>query len=154
MPEIFINCSVPTEVSEEDFDLLSGLCFSLDKNGYLRCKSSGEFRDKYIQQIVGERMGLPKSDMVDHKDMNPLNNKRDNLRSATFEQNQMNQGVQVNNKLGLKGVHFDERSGKFIAQIQVNKKHTRLGEFDDPFEAHEAYCQAAKRYFGEFANSG
>jgi len=89
---------------------------------------------------------------VDHKNRNGLDNTRSNLRVATPTQNQANRKVQKNNKLGLKGVHAERN--KFRAAIRVNGIYHNLGAFDTPEEAHAAYCEAAREYHGEFANSG
>ena len=47
-----------------------------------------------------------------------------------------------NNKLGILGVSV--KKGRFIAQIQVNKKGIHLGSFDTADEAHEAYLHAKR----------
>jgi hypothetical protein len=51
-------------------------------------------------------------------------------------------------------VTFDKHKGRWLAQIQFNWKNHFLGYFDTPEEAHKAYCAAAVRFAGEFANFG
>jgi len=57
-------------------------------------------------------------------------------------------------KSGFKGVCLSSLHGKWMAQIQVDKKKIHLGLFDDPAEAHSAYVEAAIRLHGEYANDG
>ena len=90
--------------------------------------------------------------IVDHKDMNPTNNKFENLRLATPTQSVQNRGVQRNNLSSLKGVKRT-KDGKFYAMINVDKKARYLGSFDDKELAHDAYVRAAKKHFGEFARA-
>jgi hypothetical protein len=91
---------------------------------------------------------------VDHKDGNGVNNKFKNLRSATTPQNRANSRKSVKNTSGFKGVSFYVGRGKWVAEIQFNGKRKRLGYFDTPEEAHKAYCVAADKVHGEFANYG
>ena len=101
--------------------------------------------------ILTRKMGreLLQTEEVDHIDNNPLNNTRDNLRVAIGWQNKANSTVNRNNKLGVKGV---SRSGnRFVARISIAHTQIYLGTFDSIEQAHEAYCNAAKHYFGEFA---
>lgn len=103
------------------------------------------------REILERALGRPltENEDVDHRDLNPLNNQRDNLRLATRSQNCANKHVQPNNKLRLKGVY--QRGNKYRAQIQVRGQKIMLGTFDTPEEAHAEYCKAAQEYFGEFA---
>lgn len=112
----------------------------------------GRTTEKLHRVILERALGrnLKTSEHVDHIDNNPLNNTRANLRVATHAQNQANAGVSKNNKLGFKGVHILP-SGRYRAAITVNKKLRHLGVYDTPEDAHQAYMEAAKHYFGEFA---
>lgn len=94
---------------------------------------------------------LTQFDRVDHKDTNPLNNTRDNLRLCTRSQNTANTGLTATNTSGYKGVHFDKKAGKWRATIMLNKKLYRLGYFESPEEGHKAYREKAIELFGEFA---
>lgn len=109
---------------------------------------------EYLHRLVLSRMLgrdlLPTED-VDHTNMNPLDNRRENLRLATRSQNLANTKTRSNNTSGFKGVYFDKTKQKWRAIITVNKEIKRLGRFDTPEEAHAAYCEAAKHYYGEFA---
>jgi len=100
-----------------------------------------------LQRVLGRKL-LP-SEIVDHKDGNPLNNRRDNLRLATKVDNQRNSRKPKNNTSGYKGVY--KHAGRWVAMIRTNENKKHLGRFDTPEEAYEAYCEAAKKYHGEFA---
>lgn len=120
-------------------------------NGYITIKLHQKAYQAHILAwiyVYGESPHL----LLDHVDRNGLNNKIDNLRSATVSQNCANKAHY--NKHGLKGIGFDKRHGKWYANIQINKKQTRLGTFKTKEEAHEAYMKAAKNIHGEFASDG
>lgn len=88
---------------------------------------------------------------VDHWDGNGLNNQKKNLRRANFSQNQANSRRPKNNKSGFKGVCWNKRLGKWIAQIGVRRRVTHIGVFEDKKDAARAYDQAAEKAFGRFS---
>lgn len=51
----------------------------------------------------------------------------------------------------FKGVCWVEKRGKWLAQIQREGDHRRLGYFDDEIAAAEAYDEASRELFGEHA---
>lgn len=89
---------------------------------------------------------------VDHKDGNTLNNTRRNLRPSTKAENGRNR--KGHGLSGFKGVYLRSDTGRFAAQIKVNRKTKNLGSFNSAEEAHMAYSEAAKRMHGEFCNTG
>lgn len=102
--------------------------------------------------IAGRLLGreLVKGEMVDHVDNDPLNNRRVNLRVCSNTENVRNCSISKNNTSGYKGV-YKNAQGHWFAQIMVNRKSIWLGIHGTPEEAHDAYCVAAVKYFGEFA---
>lgn len=92
--------------------------------------------------------------LVDHRNHNTLDNRRENLRVCTSAQNLWNQGKRKKNTSGYKGVSWNRNSKKWIACIGVNRKSIYLGAFPSAHEAGMAYADAARLYHGEFANSG
>ena len=91
-------------------------------------------------------------EVVDCIDGDYLNTKIENLREINRSQTQYGRKVQTNNSSGYKGVYAKKNQWK--AQITQHKKSIYLGLFDSPEEAHKAYCRAAKKLHGEFANFG
>lgn len=94
--------------------------------------------------------------MMDHANRDSLDDRIENLRLATPTQNVANQKLRKTSLSGFKGVRLDKnvRSKPWMARIGVNRKRIYLGNFSTPEEAHEAYMEAARKYFGEFACSG
>lgn len=90
----------------------------------------------------------------DHENHDTLDNRDSNLRIATRQQNAANCIRRRNNSTGFKGVSFDKRAGKWLSVIRVARKRIYLGSFPIPEDAHAAYCEAAKKHFGEFACKG
>lgn len=90
--------------------------------------------------------------LVDHIDMNPGNNRWDNLRQATKSENMRNRGRQKNNTTGAKGVHRAE-SGKFVVEVWLDRKKHYIGRFNTMSEAKAAYEKAAAEIHGEFSRT-
>lgn len=89
--------------------------------------------------------------MIDHKNGDGLDNRRDNLRLVTKSQNMMNMATTVASKSGYKGVSWHKYANKWRAYIVKNYRQINLGLFDDKLDAVRAYNQAAKIYHGEYA---
>lgn len=89
---------------------------------------------------------------IDHINGNRADNRLSNLREATPGQNAHNAKARSTNKSGLKGVSLHR--GRWHARIVVDYKMIILGYFPTKEAAHAAYCVAAKKYHGEFANNG
>jgi hypothetical protein len=94
---------------------------------------------------------LGRREHVDHVDGNTLNNTRANLRIATPTQSHWNSRKRSNNTSGYKGVSWDKRAKVWAATFKINGRCIHLGCFDTPGKAHAAYCEAARKYAGEFA---
>ena len=151
MKYLYTTCGTQFQVSDEDEIFLAGFTWKLQTKGYVQV-ASGKCKNQLIHRIIAERMGLDFPNLIDHKDRNPLNNQRDNLRPATYSQNAMNSKISKRNTSGLKGVYWDKQKQKWVAQITINGKQIRLGFFDIKEEAHQVYCEAVTKHFGEFAN--
>lgn len=95
-------------------------------------------------------VNAPDNMIVDHIDHNTLNNQTDNLRVCTVAQNQYNRKINKNNPTGYKGVKPHGRG--YMARIRIDGKEIYLGIWDTPEQAARVYDEAAKKYFGEFAN--
>ena len=86
---------------------------------------------------------------IDHIDGNPSNNRIENLREATVQENGQNRKLNINNCSGYQGVTFSKSTNKWQSQIKANGSYKYLGVFITAEEAHEAY-KMAKREFHQF----
>ncbi len=111
---------------------------------------SGKVHDIQMHRLL---MGEPDNMDIDHVDGDGLNNRRNNLRLATKSENGRNRGANVTNTSGFKGVSWHKAAGRWLAQITVKRKNKYLGLYNTPEEAHAAYCDASKKYHGEFGRS-
>jgi hypothetical protein len=91
--------------------------------------------------------------IIDHIDMDGLNNSIKNLREATRSQNQWNSPIRKNNKSGYKGVSFCSRLKKWRAVIGCDKVEMTIGYFQTPELASAAYNAKAKELHGEYART-
>jgi len=101
-------------------------------------------------EILGKMDGM----IIDHKNGNGLDNRRENIRHATNTQNNANTRLYKTSTTGMKGVHFSKKCPRnpYRALISLgSKKKKFLGHFPTKEAAHEAYCAAAKQLHGEFA---
>lgn len=127
----------------EDVELVKHYKWCLNGNGYVRSNKAG-----YLHRFLMN----PSEDMVvDHISHNTLDNRKDNLRICTLQQNNWNMNVRDTNTSGHTGVCFDNRRNKWFAQIFVNGKYNFLGYYENKQDAINTRKQAEILYFGEYA---
>lgn len=85
---------------------------------------------------------------IDHINNIKSDNSWSNLRESTRSENERNQGIQKNNKLGIKGV--SKRGNRFTASVKSNKQYYYIGNFKTAKEAAEAYQSFTKKLHGDF----
>ena len=102
----------------------------------------------YLHRIIaGAAPGME----VDHINGDTSDNRRANLRIATHQQNLANQRKQQGRTSQYKGVSWDRKRSKWVAQIKFNRQGRYLGVYTKEEDAARAYDTAARHYFGEFA---
>ena len=117
---------------------------NLSKNG--KCKT---FK---IHRLVGNAFleNPENKPFIDHIDENKANNNVKNLRWATQKENQYNQGKQINNTSGFKGVCFHKHKNKYQVIIKINGKAKHLGYYETAEEGSRVYEKKAKEIHREF----
>jgi hypothetical protein len=95
--------------------------------------------------------GTPPDKITDHKNLRRLDNRGCNLRPCNSEENGSNCGLRKNNISGLKGVHWNDKKQRWIAQLTINKKRVCLGHFKNKTDAAKMFDTAATKHKGEFA---
>ena len=111
-------------------------------SGYIECRVYYANKPFLIQ---GHRLvwflhyGALPINSIDHIDGNRTNNKIDNLRDVTHQQNMWN-------RTNAKGYAFDKYKKKFCAHIGINRKKKHLGFFNTEQEARNAYLKAKEIY--------
>lgn len=133
----------------DDFKLIKDYCWCevVDKDsGYRELKAY----DINIKKLI-HMHHLFGFENYDHIDRNPLNNRRNNLRFATLEDNNRNRNIFKNNTSGIMGVNWDSNRSKWRSRIYLDKKRLELGFFVNKQDAIHARLRAEAKYYGEFA---
>jgi hypothetical protein len=121
---------------------------SVDGKGYLHVNVEGKF--VRLHKLIYFLFHKTVPQEVDHKDRDRRNNRIDNLRGATRQQNSGNIGMFKHNTSGFKGVVYIKGKNKWDARIKINGKQVYLGRRSTPEEASQLYEAAARQHFGEF----
>ncbi len=141
-------------IDQEDLDLIVGKTIYLSggrpDNKYVAFNKNGN--PQLLHKLIAERMGL--IGVVDHKNRNKLDCRRDNFRLATESKNAANRHT-CTAKSGYKGVfsRFNKTLGKDIYRAEIGYQGQKIAVrgFHCPLEAAKAYDNMAIKYFGEFA---
>ena len=132
-----------TLIDLEYIDVVKNYKWYLKQQGYVFNNQVG-----YLHRFIMN----PSDDLVvDHINHNKLDNRRENLRVCTSQENSHNLPILCNNTSGIAGVTWDKNRNKWMARIIVNGKRKHLGRYNTKEEAAEARRQAEIEYFGEFA---
>lgn len=140
------------KIDPQDEYLLDKIPWYYDKKHRELTSKVGPNREECVR-LSRLIMGAPSHLVVDHINHDKMDNRRCNLRLATRLQNNQNMAKSKANQSGYKGVCLHKPSGKWLACIKVNGVRRYLGYFTDKLEAAKAYDEAARLYFGEFAQT-
>lgn len=155
------NVWVAAMVSDEDYQYLSQFTWRLDPHGYAQRqvyshRSTGVKKYSHYRRFMMHRevMGITDSRVrLDHRNRNRLDNQRSNLRIASAQQNNFNNGGKPGQrKSRYKGVSpADSTQNPWRANIFDNGKQQHLGCFATEEDAARAYNDFARKLHGEFA---
>lgn len=141
-------------VDDEDYEWLNQWkWFSHDGAGGYAARNSKYVRGEKRKTILMHRqiMGEPKELQVDHINRDRRDNRRENLRLVTAQQNKLNSCIQKSNTSGYRGVAFWKRKAKWRTMISHDNDRLFMGYYKTAEEAALAYDFAAIFLHGEFA---
>lgn len=128
--------------------ILGELTWRASKGNRVRGKFAGGVdRDGYNYLVVNQRKykshriiwlwwyGYYPENDIDHIDGDKTNNRIENLRETSDLCNCRNRGLRKDNKTGVPGIHWNERLGKWVAQITNLGARRHLGYFSTMREA-------------------
>jgi hypothetical protein len=144
------------KIDDEDYELVSQYTWYLHKTGYPISSHFGH-QVKMHRIVMGVKVGEP---WVDHRDNDPLNNQKSNLRICTPKQNSHNSPIRMYpnaNQHTYKGVYFSkdaERRGKpsrWHVVIVHEGKHISFGYHKTAKAAAKVYDREIVKLRGEWA---
>ncbi len=132
----------------EDYDKIKDYCWRAytQPDGHKTVRTRDRITGKNIMihhLIFGKN--------CDHINRNTFDNRKNNLRVATYQENARNSSVAKNNTSGVTGVTWNSRDRCWQARIGVNYRSKSLGCFINKEEAIVARLEAERKYYGEFA---
>lgn len=133
------------EVMLVDYDDWKKMCdkkWLVNDKGYAYCRDNGK-RVTAHRDIMNPDHTL----VVDHINNEKLDNRKENLRNCTLQENNLNRPVQKNNTSGTPGVTYVKKTGKWKVEICYYGQYKYLGTFEDYDEAVSVRKAAEKKYF-------
>lgn len=140
----------------------------LDRSGFnskYANKEAGTFNGKYLQiKLNNEILAVHvvifilengyQPEMVDHKDLNKLNNNPNNLRPSDKYSNNQNSPKNSTNSSGYKGVYWESSKQRWRGTVYNHGKRHHAGYHLHLEDAIKSVKDLRVKLHGEFANHG
>jgi len=154
MKRIPLNRGLFALVDDDDFEWLNRFKWTLHNGRNGRNDVCRTFRvqtkggeTQYFISMAAFIMGQRERKFIDHRDRDPLNNQKSNLRFASISENARN-WWRYRSQFG-RGVF--KNGNKFGARIHDGNRRIMLGSFPTAQQARDAYDEAALNLHGDFA---
>jgi hypothetical protein len=147
-----------TKVSFRDFSWLSQwnwfAQWSKNTNSFYAVRNSEKDKNgkQHNIRMSREILGCGPNEEADHRNHDTLDNRRENLRKATRNENVRNRRLRKDSTSGYIGVSWQTLVKQWVARISYDGVETIIGYYPCPKEAARAYNCAAKSLHGEFAS--
>jgi len=116
--------------------------------------SYGNKRIKYHRAVWNWWLGhIPEGMEIDHINGNPSDNRIENLRMCSHQDNMLNRKIQNNNKCGHKNIYFRKDRNVWVVDLR-NKGKRFVQDCKTLEEAKELAYNARMKLHGQFANHG
>lgn len=129
-----------------------------DEAGYVNNTGYKMVRVNYVaylqHRLIWIMHGNDPVDCLDHIDGDPLNNRIENLRSATDSQNNWNAKLKSTNTSGVKGVNWCKKYMRWHGRVSFKGKRHHVGYFKDKDECVNAVKKLREKLHGNFVNHG
>lgn len=140
------NKGVVFLIDDDDEFTVSKYVWYIDREGYPRTNGGKwpQIRPIRLHQFLLGR--APDGFVWDHANRDRLDNRRSNLRLATFAENARNASLNRNNTSGARGVRWHKQSGLWHARIgrRIGGRGGRLRETSLGYYAEKADAIAAR----------
>ena len=149
MAEIELTQGKVTIVDDSDFEWLNQWKWRYvgGRQGYAKRHSpriKGKRTSIYMHRLINN---TPEGMETDHINRNKLDNRKENLRTATRSLNQRNKGLQKNNVVGHPGIVWNKGHERWEARIKINNKQIYLGNYTDLEQAILSRKEGEKKYY-------
>ena len=132
-------------IDYDDYEKIKNYCWYETKQGYIATREPINKKIILLHKFIFSQNGT-----IDHINRNRKDNRKQNLRIVTIQQNTMNKSLQKNNKSGQCGVFYSKDRNKWVSQLTYNK-HKIMKRFNTKEEAIEYRKSLETKYFGEYA---
>lgn len=122
----------------------------VDPNGYVRVSLAKNIKE-YAHRVVWFIHTGEEATVIDHINGIRTDNRIENLRGCTQQENSRNKTTKRTRKNALPRNVYAQKDGRFRVMINLNGKATQIGSYGSMEEAASSAVKARKEYYGEFA---
>lgn len=138
-------------VDDEDYEKVNQYIWHVHKKKNTYYGRTNTKKENKHQTLLMHKLICPQWKIVDHKNGNGWDNRKNNLRNGVGSLNNRNARKRENTSSKYKGVWWYKADSNWEAGIVINKKRLFLGRFSNEIEAAKVYNEAAIKYFGDYA---